>query len=760
MTSSPAVGRGTDIAHRLRRHAIETALLVTAAAVLVRLDVVDGPWWVLATSAVVGVVAISVAYTIWPGRTDRVGLHARAAVQTAALVLITYPTGWGPILATTHLLAVADSVRHSGARAVTPVIAWAVAGTAVAQGLVATGLVSTRVGPTTAHAMAVLSLAIVALVGHRIGRMTADKEAAEVAARASEDRYSALLRASNDVILVISDGVVTAQVPEWSSLGFHADAIVGRRYVDLIHPDDRDEVVSSVLAMLTETGSTALIEARFHHPDGQWLPLEFSCRNLVDDPTVQGFVVNARDVTERKLLQAQLEYRAFHDVLTGLANRALFRERLERSIATNKRRPHPFAVLYLDIDEFKSINDSLGHDVGDQVLVEIADRLRQVLRDNDTAARMGGDEFAILLDDLEHPTDAARVATRALEILRVPFDVAGRSMPVNSSIGIVVHTDGVTADELLRNADIAMYMAKHGGKGRFEVFEPSMHTAAVERLQVETDLAQALERDEFVLHYQPIVTLDDGMIVGVEALLRWQHPARGLISPADFIPLAEATGHIVAIGRWVLREACARAADWQRRFPSSPALEVAVNVSMQQLTHGDVLQDARDALAASGLAPAHLTLELTESALADQHGTVAATLTALRADGVRIAIDDFGTGYSSLSYLQQFPVDVLKIDRSFVGGMVDGTQHPAIVRAIIDLGHTLDLETVAEGIERDTELAQFRSLRCHRGQGYLFARPDAGEVVERLLRDRRPTSGRTGAAALRGRAEWLEDDPG
>lgn len=734
MTTSPAMGRGTDLAHRLRRHAIETVLLVTAAIVLVRIDVVDGPWWVLVTCAVVGVVAISAAYTIWPGGTDRLGLHARAAVQTCALVLITYPTGWGPVLASTHLLAVADSVHHSGARAVTPVTTWAVAATAVAQGLVATGLVSTRMGTTTAHAMAVLSLSIVALVGRRIGRTTADKEATEVAARASQDRFSALLRASNDVILVIRDGVVTAQVPEWSTLGFHADAVVGRRYVDLIHPDDRDDVVRSVLAMLTETGSTALIEARFHHPDGHWLPLEFSCRNLVDDPTVQGFVVNARDVTERKLLQAQLEYRAFHDVLTGLANRALFRERLEHSIATNARRPHPFAVLFLDLDEFKSINDSLGHDVGDQVLVEIADRLRQVLRDNDTAARMGGDEFAILLDDLEHPTDAARVAARTLEVLRAPFDVAGRSMPVNSSIGIVVDTDGATADELLRNADIAMYMAKRGGKGRFEVFESSMHAAAVERLQIETDLAQALERDEFVLHYQPIVTLDDRRIVGVEALLRWQHPARGLISPADFIPLAETTGHIVAIGRWVLHEACARAADWQRRLPSSPPLEVAVNVSMQQLTHGDLIQDVRDALAASGLAPAHLILELTESALADQHGTVATTLTALRADGVRIAVDDFGTGHSSLSYLQQFPVDVLKIDRSLVGGMVDGTQHPAIVQAIVDLGHTLELETVAEGIERDTELAQFRSLRCHRGQGYLFARPDEGQAVEDLLR--------------------------
>ena len=539
---------------------------------LVGLGVVDGPWWVPVGWGLAGVLAISVAFSVWPGEVDGRDLHLRSAVHTGGIAAITWSTGWGPVLAMTQLLAVADSVHHGGARSVRPVVAWAAAWTVAAQLAVATGLLSSRVSPVTGHALAVLAIGFVAAVAARVERMTAAKEAAEVEAREAERRFRTLLQASNDVILVISDGVITRQVPETSALGHHADDVVGRRYVDLLHPDDCDDVVASVVEMLSEDGSTGLIEARFAHPDGHWVPLEFSCRNLVDDPDVRGFVVNARDVTERRLLQQELEYRAFHDVLTGLANRALLRERLERLVAADGRSARPFAVLYLDVDEFKAINDSLGHDIGDRVLVAVADRLRDILRDTDTAARLGGDEFALLLDGAEAPEDAARVARRALEVLQAPIHVAGRSLRLNSSIGIVLHDDGVTADELLRNADIAMYMAKRSGKGRFELFEASMHVAAVERLQVESDLARALEDDQLVLHYQPVVSLDDGSIVGVEALLRWEHPERGLVPPAEFVPLAEQTGHIVPIGRWVLHEACRRVAAWQDAFPTAAGL--------------------------------------------------------------------------------------------------------------------------------------------------------------------------------------------
>ena len=724
--------RTTDAVGRARRHSAEALLLVFVDVLLVALGVAVGPWWVLASWALAGFAAITVAFAWWPDGQRRDALHARSAVQAAGIVAIIYPTGFGAALVSAHLLGVADAVRHSGARAVRPVVLWATIWTLLAQLGVAAGWVPTRLDVTAAHAFALVGLGVLGVVAGRIERATADKQATEEEARADHARFRTLLAASNDLILVISDGVIQSQVPERSSLGHHADDVVGRRYVDLLHPDDADEVVAQVVAMMAETGSTALIEARFAHPDGHWVPMEFSCRNHLDDPTIRGFVVNARDVTERQLLQAQLEYRAFHDVLTGLANRALLRERLERLWASRTRRARPFSLLYLDLDDFKAINDSLGHEVGDEVLVEVARRLGGVLRQVDTASRLGGDEFALLLDDCATPGDAARVARRALDAVQAPMQVAGRQLQLGASIGIVSHDDGASPDELLRNADIAMYTAKRHGKARFEVFEPSMHVRAVERLQLEVDLAHALERHQLVLHYQPVVALDDSRIVGVEALLRWAHPERGLVGPVHFVPVAEASGAIVPIGRWVLLEACRQVAQWQRRT-GIPDLEVAVNVSMVQLVQGDVRADVELALATSGLAPEHLTLELTESALAEEHEAVADILAGLRTLGVRIAIDDFGTGYSSLAYLQQFPVDVLKIDRSFVAGMVDGRQHPAVVRAIVELGHTLDLQTVAEGIERDSELAQFRALHCHRGQGYLFSRPADATTVEALL---------------------------
>lgn len=693
------MGHGADVVGRLRRHALEAALLVLADVTLVALGIVDGPWWVPTAWTLGGLGAIVVAFGLWPGAPGRAGLHARSAIQTAGLVAITYVTGWGATLVMTQLLAVADSVRHTGARAFRPVVGWAIVWTGLAQLATVVGITPTQVAPATGHVLAILGLVIVTVIGRRIERMTAAKEAVDAEAHAAETRHRTLLQASTDVILVIRDGVITAQVPEFSIFGYRTEDLIGRRYVDLLHPDDRDDVVVAVVEMLAEDGSTGLIEARLAHPDGHWVTAEFSCRNLHDDPTIRGFVVNARDVTERRLLQAQLEYRALHDVLTGMANRALLRDRLDRLLAADQRRPRPFAVLYLDIDEFKSINDSLGHEVGDRVLVEVADRIGDVLREGDTAARLGGDEFAILLVDTATAADAARVAGRALEILQAPLQVGGRPLRINASIGIVMHSDGTSAEELLRNADIAMYMAKRSGKGRFEVFRSAMHVAAVERLQLETDLAHALERDELVLHHQPIVSLADGRIVGVEALLRWEHPDRGLVAPADFVPLAEATGHIVPIGRWALHTACARVAEWQRAFPDIGPLGVAVNVSMVQLTTGDLGRDVRDALARAGLDAGRLTVELTESALAQHHDQVADVLDQLRADGVRIAIGGLGAEHSLLSRLQRFPVDVLKIDRAFVGGTIDGSQPPALVQAIVELGHRLQLQTVAGGLD-------------------------------------------------------------
>jgi diguanylate cyclase (GGDEF)-like protein len=452
-------------------------------------------------------------------------------------------------------------------------------------------------------------------------------------------------------------------------------------------------------------------------------------------------------VSERRQLEAQLHHRAFHDELTGLANRHLFRDRVVQAVARSQRYPQPFAVLFLDLDGFKAVNDTLGHQAGDALLQTVAERLVDAVRDHDTVARLGGDEFAILVESLTDHSDAARVAERVLAGLQAPIAVAGTTVPIGGSIGIAIServirtpdaTTRATTDALLRDADIAMYIAKGAGKGRYEIFEPSMHVAVVERLQLERDLQRALELEQLVLHYQPIVTLADGEIVGVEALLRWDHPERGLVSPSEFITVAEETGLIVPIGRWVVREACRQVREWQERFPDAAPLRVSVNVSPTQLQRGDVPHDVAVALAMSGLDPACLTLEITESALLTDTDRIAALLLELKAIGVSLAVDDFGTGYSSLAYLQHFPFDVLKIDRSFIEGLTSGARSPAVVRAIIDLGRSLDLDTVAEGIEFDEQLSRFRELQCNLGQGFLFARPAAAHDLEALLADRAP----------------------
>jgi diguanylate cyclase (GGDEF)-like protein len=391
--------------------------------------------------------------------------------------------------------------------------------------------------------------------------------------------------------------------------------------------------------------------------------------------------------------------------------------------------------MLLDLDGFKAVNDTLGHDAGDQLLVTVAARVNECIRPTDTAARLGGDEFAVLVEDLASPGDYAVVATRMLESLREPFCIGGKEVFVHGSIGIAMCGEGDnTADELLRNADVAMYMAKAEGKNRFELFNPSMHSAMLRRLDIEADLRRAVERREFVLHYQPTVELQTGRIAGVEALVRWQHPDQGLIPPLDFIPIAEETGLIVELGEWVLREACAQAQQWHEEHPTDPPLMMSVNLSVRQLQQENIVATVARVLADTGLDATCLTLEITESAVMNDHVTTIVRLNQLKALGVRIAVDDFGTGYSSLSYLRRFPIDVLKIDRSFVDGVTDGSQKRALLRTIVELGRTLNLETVAEGIEEPEELLQLRALDCDLGQGYYFARPLAADGVAELLR--------------------------
>jgi diguanylate cyclase (GGDEF)-like protein len=437
-------------------------------------------------------------------------------------------------------------------------------------------------------------------------------------------------------------------------------------------------------------------------------------------------------LTDAKTLDAVRQ--AFHDALTGLPNRALFLDRLEHALARARRGQTALAVLFVDLDRFKLINDTLGHAAGDQLLVQAGQRLRAAVREADTPARFGGDEFAILLEDNEATPDATHVAQRVIDTLSAPFDVGGREVFVSASVGIATsHAGQEGAAELLRNADVAMYRAKHHGSGGYHIFEPGMRVALMERLELEADLQRAIEQQEFTLVYQPIMSLEGPVMAGYEALIRWSHPTRGLVSPMDFIPLAEETGLILPIGRWVLHQACQQAARWQLDHPADPPRTISVNLSARQLQQASLVQEIASALAASRLDPACLVLEITESVLIQDTEATIAKLAEVKGLGVRVAIDDFGTGYSSLSYLRQLPVDILKVDKSFIDGVHESPEASAVARAIIRLGRTLGLQTVAEGIEEPAQLDALRKMHCALGQGYLFAKPMSSAELEQLL---------------------------
>jgi diguanylate cyclase len=426
-------------------------------------------------------------------------------------------------------------------------------------------------------------------------------------------------------------------------------------------------------------------------------------------------------------------YQARHDPLTALPNRALLLEQLERELARTSRRNDPLFLLWLDLDDFKVVNDSLGHQAGDHLLLAVGERLRNCLRPGDLPARMGGDEFTVLLTDLTGLRDATGAAERIGTELGAPFEVAGRQVVVHASIGIAESLPGVTtAEELLRNADIAMYEAKKLGKGQYQVFTPGMDALAWRRLELEAELRAALEQDQFELYYQPILDLDSGAVSGLEALVRWDHPTRGLLPPADFIPLAEQTGLIVELGEWVLNQACRQMAAWERaRWRGAPGL--SVNLSARQLRDSQLPQRVARALARSTLEPHRLTLEVTETSMIDDLGTAGASLGALRALGVRVAVDDFGTGFSALGALKHHPVDSLKIDRSFVDGLGRDPRDTAIVHAVVAFARTLGLRVTGEGIETVEQLEELRALGCHHGQGYYFAKPLQPSGVEPFL---------------------------
>jgi len=549
----------------------------------------------------------------------------------------------------------------------------------------------------------------------------------------SQERFRSLVQnASDGVVVLAEDGLVRYESPAVERiLGRRVENRIGQAATADVHPDDRSIVDRLLADVAASSGSEVSVEFRAHHADGSWRTLEAIAKNLLDDPAVGGVVVNYRDITERNALEEQLRHQAFHDVLTGLANRSLFRDRLDHALARASRGGRPTAVLYLDLDNFKAVNDRLGHAEGDRLLVAVGKRLRSLTRAGDTVARLGGDEFAIIVEETE-ATEAGQSAARIIEALARPFALGAQEVAARASIGIAIQSpDGGDADELLRRADIAMYAAKARGGDCHVTYEAQLYGPTVARMELKANLRGALERGELHVEYQPIVELASGAIGGSEALMRWDHPLRGAVPPMEFIPLAEENGLILELGRWILESACRQTRAWQDEMGID--LTVSVNVSGRQMADPDFVADVGRALSLSGLDPRCLTLEITESVLIHDVEATVVAFRALKALGIRLAIDDFGTGYSSLSYLRQFPIDVIKVDRSFVASLDGSTDSVALVRSILNLSATLRLDTVAEGIETVVQQRALQDLGAQRGQGYLFARPMSPGALRDLL---------------------------
>ncbi|MBV9839682.1 MAG: EAL domain-containing protein [Solirubrobacterales bacterium] len=509
--------------------------------------------------------------------------------------------------------------------------------------------------------------------------------------------------------------------------------------------EDRFEPSPAMRERRVRSGLTVVIEGR-KGPFGVLGVHSRAARSYEagDVDFVQALANVLGDAFERQAAEDDVRHRALHDPLTGLPNKVLFMDRLEQALARLRRRRSLAAILFLDLDRFKLVNDSLGHQKGDQLLAAAAPRIKQALRASDTVARFGGDEFGILLDDISGEHDAVEMAERIAAVFTRPFVLAGTEYFMTTSVGIVLAQGGELAEDLIRDADAAMYRAKERGRARYELFDELMRGRAMSRLRVENDLRRALERDELLLNYQPVVSLRDHSIVGVEALLRWQHPERGLVPPGDFIPVAEENGLIEPIGRWVLDRACRQAAQWYHARPDAAPLEMSVNLSAVQVKHRGLANAVQAALEATGLDPACLTLEITESVLLEDADGLGGALAGLKALGVQLVLDDFGTGYSSLAYLTRLPLDALKVDRSFVDGVGTEPRDTAITEAIVAMSHALSLQVVGEGAETALQIAELSRLGCDLAQGFYFARPVPPEQITRMLE-----SGPTWLAAAR-----------
>ncbi len=559
------------------------------------------------------------------------------------------------------------------------------------------------------------------------------KHQAQKTLKESEERYRLLVELSPEAIIVQCDDIIVYANPAAANLfgAASAETLLGLAVADFIHPDHYENFRAHERHLKGNNQSDLKAE-KFVRLDGQVRDVEVVMASVTYGGK-QATQILTRDITERRRAEEQLLHDAFHDSLTGLPNRALFIDHLKMAVNHCRRRKgYLFAVLFIDLDRFKIVNDSLGHIVGDELLVAISRRLEICLREGDTIARLGGDEFTILLDGINDFGDAHRVAERVQEVLEQPFSLAGWELFVTASVGIKYSSGGEQPEDLLRDADTAMYSAKALGKAQYQVFDTKMHTHAVTLLEIESDLRRALEEEEFEVNYQPIVSLGNGRICGFEALVRWRHPERGLISPADFIPIAEETGLIIQIDRWVLKQACLQMRKWQETLPATKLMKISVNLSCKQFMQPTIVGQVLETLVETGLSPSSLKLEITESVMMERGDYVMSVLEQLSRAGIELSLDDFGTGYSSLSYIHHFPVSALKIDQSFIK-RIGRDQNGEIVRAVVALARNLGLEVVAEGIETVMQLDQLKALGCEQGQGFYFSEPISEASATELI---------------------------
>ncbi len=560
------------------------------------------------------------------------------------------------------------------------------------------------------------------------------------ALRASEERYALAAHGTNDGLWdwdLKNDEAFYSM--RWKMmLGYAENEIANRpdEWFSRVHPDDYRALERELANHLESKSSHFQHEHRMLHRNGKYYWM-LSRGVAVRDASGAAYrmVGSQTDINTRKQVEAKLQHDALHDTLTGLPNRELFTERIRQALVRSQSgSPQELAILFVDLDRFKLVNDSLGHSAGDGLLVEVAQRLKGCLRLNDLVARLSGDEFAVMLTQLRSVEDVALISARLQQSLVEPFQVAGREVYTSASIGIVLRTDeNETAEDLLRDADIALHRAKSNGKARFELFDPQMHEQAKRLMQLETDLRLALQRNEFVVYYQPIITLKTGRLSGFESLIRWNHPERGIVGPVDFISISEENGLINPIGHWVLQESCRQLHQWQEDFPNCSALTISVNLSGRQLATPGLIESIKAVLTETEINPTCLKLEITESVIMDNANVAADILGQLKALGVRLAIDDFGTGYSSFGHLHKFPIDTLKIDRSFVNQMELSTESTEIIKTILVLAHNLNKEVVAEGVENTAQIEQLRSLGCDLGQGFFINHPMKAEAAVKLV---------------------------